>query len=316
MRTGLIKRIMRTALSLFAAFSFVCETRAEVYWDLITPLCVIGFENVPMLEKCESSYPEMKPELREAHDAWKKRNAGFLKKISALCEVRLTQIFEDYDIKTEERDELTKGAKQFFEKLIDERGSNKPDLASECRDQIRDMNSDKWSLFHENVERDFAEIPADVLFMRAKDSSFRKDAPAGNEANYHRDRKWDFANVASNFVALKVGKISALSSCRHLSVEKCISNLGRPPDERRTISLGEEHLIFYGKKLLYRGTPKNNRAIGPEWRIIVVKNGKIADEYEVVQVLVRKEQFKQAYDSCETYGGRNTLLCPTIELIE
>lgn len=178
------------------------------------------------------------------------------------------------------------------------------------------MNLDKWSLIHENVERNFAEIPADVLFMRAMDSSFRKDAPTGNEANYHRDRKWDFAEIASNFKALKIGKISALLSCRHLSIEKCISNLGRPPDERRATPSGEEHLIYYGKKLLYRGTPKNNHAVGLEWRIIVVKNGKIADEYEVMQVLVRKEQFKQAYDSCEVYGGRNTSLCPTVGLIE
>jgi hypothetical protein len=317
MHSGLMERIMRTALSILAAFGFVFETvRAEVYWDLITPLCVIGFENIPMLEKCESSYPEMKAELRKAHEAWKKRNAGSLKKISALCEVRLAQVFEDYDIKAEERGELIKGARQFFEKLIDERGSNKPDLASECRDQIRDINSDKWSLFQENVERDFAEIPADVLFMRTKDSSFRKDAPAGNEASYHRDRKWDFAEVVSNFKALKIGKISALSSCRHLSPEKCISNLGRPPDERRVTPSGEEHLIYYGKKLLHRGTPKNNRVVGPEWRIIVVKNGKIADEYEVVQLLERKEHFREAYYSCEEYGGRNTLLCPIVELIE
>lgn len=115
MHSGLVERIMRTVLSMLATFGFVCETvRAEVYWDLITPLCVIGFENIPMLEKCESSYPEIKAELKTAHDAWKKRNAGSLKKISALCEIRLTQVFEDYDIKAEERGELIKGARHFF----------------------------------------------------------------------------------------------------------------------------------------------------------------------------------------------------------
>lgn len=264
---------MRVALSVLAAFVFASETvRAEIYWDLITPLCVIGFENIPALAKCESSDPEMKAEIKETYNAWKKRNAESLKKVSALCKVRLAEVFEDYDIKAEERGELAEGARQFFEKLVDERGSNKADFVSECRDLIRDMNSDKWSLLGENIEHTFAEIPADVLFMRAKDSSFRKVAPAGTKANYHRDRKWDFAEVAGHIKTLKIGKARAQLGCRHGSVDRCISMLGRQPDERRVITSEEEHLIFRGAKLLYRGTPRDNRAIGPEWQVIVVKN--------------------------------------------
>ena len=305
------------AISLLVAIGFACETaRAEIYWDLVTPLCILGFENISMIEKCELSYPEMKAEISQARDAWKKRNTESLKKISTLCKARLTQIFEDYDIKTEERDELAKGAKQFIDKLIDENRKTSADLASACRKQIQDMNADKMNLLNEDYERSFAEIPADVLFMRARDSSFRKTAPAGNSANYHRDRQWDFADVAGSIKTLKIGKTDVPSMCLHQSVERCIAILGQSPDERRLSKTGEEHLIYYGKKLLYRGTPKNNHAVGPEWRILVVKDGKISKEYEVLQLMERKEHFREAYPSCEDYGGRNTRLCSGVELIE
>jgi len=305
------------ALLVLAISSFASEpAHAEAYWDLLTPMCVVGFENIPGLAKCESSFPKMRAEIKKAHDAWKKRNAGLLKKISALCKARLDRVFDVYAIKSEERGIIAEGARQFFDKLIDERARNKTEFASRCREQIRDIESDKMGLLNDNIEQSFAETPVDILFMRAVDSTYRKNAPAGTEANYSRDRGRDFAEVVSNVKSLKIGKARTLSPCQQVSVGRCISKLGRPPDEWRVMRSGEEHLIYYGKKLLYRGTPKNNHAIGLEWRIFVAKDGKITAVYEVVQVLKRNKQSSEAYDTCESYGERGTSLCPNLELIE
>lgn len=302
---------------ILAAFSFASESlHAEVYWDLLAPLCVTGFENIPGLAQCESSFPAMRAEIKQARDAWKKRNAESLKKISALCQARLDKMFEDYDIKAEERAKVSEGARQFFDKLVDDKAKNKPDFAYWCHDQIRDIESAKLDRIKKNIDRDFMETPVDILFMRAMDASFRKDAPVGTEANYSRDRGYDFAEVAGNVKSLEIGKIRALSPCLQKSVGACISMLGRSPDEWRAMPSGGKHLIYYGKKLLYRGTPKNNHAIGLEWRIFVVNDGKITDVYKVVQVLKRNKQSSEAYDSCERYGERGTSLCPSLELIE
>ncbi len=56
-------------------------------------------------------------------------------------------------------------------------------------------------------------------------------------------------------------------------------------------------------------------SVGPEWKIIVVKDGKITEEYEVVQILERKAQHREAYYSCEVYGEQNVSPCPS-ELVE
>lgn len=300
------------------AIGFLCSTaNAESYYDLITPECIVGFENNPFLENCSSLFPEMKEEIDKTLAAWRKRNTASLKEIHVLCQKRLVEMKNDYDISAEERDLLMEGANQFFKTLLDNKKS-KTDLLSDCRAQLEDLNSDKWDLRQENVESEFAGLPIDVHFMRIMDSSFRKDAPRRDEANYTRDRELDFAEVAMSHKSLLIGKISAQhpSGCRYISVEKCISLLGRTPDERRVTASGEENLIYYGKKLLYRGTLKNNRTVGPEWRILVAKNGRITDEYEVVQVLELKEWFKEAYDHCEIYGDRDISLCPTVELIK
>jgi hypothetical protein len=317
MRFSPRKKTMRVALSILAVLSFASETvHAEAYFDLLTPMCIIGFDKVPGLAGCESSFPKMRAEIKEALAAWKKRNAESLKKISALCQARLDRMFEDYAISADERGKITKGAKQFFDKQVAERAKNKADFAAKCSDQVRDIESDKMDLVNKNIEQSFTETPADIFFMRAVDSSFRKDAPAGIEANYSRDRGIDFAVVAGNVKSLAIGKTHTLSPCLSQPVGACISKLGRPPNEWRTMPSGEEHLIYYGKKLLYRGTPKNNHAIGLEWRIFVAKGGKITDVYEVVQVLKRDKQSSEAYDTCETYGERGTSLCPSVELIE
>jgi len=311
------KIIMRIVLPLLAILGFAGKpAHAETYGDLLTPMCVIGFENIPGMEKCASSFPAMRTKLEEAHHAWKRRNAESLKKISILCKARLNQMFEDYDIRHEERRRITEGARQFFDKFTDERARNKADFAYTCHELIGELESDKMGLLEQNVVRDFAEMPVDIRFMRAMDGSFRKDAPAGTEANYSRDRGLDYAEVVSLVKSLKIGKVRTLSPCLQQPVGVCISKLGRPPDEWRTMPSGEEHLIYYGKKLLFRGTPKNNRTAGLERRIFVAKDGKITDAHEVVQALELNRQSGQAYDSCETYGGRGTSLCPSLELIK
>jgi hypothetical protein len=317
MRFSPRKGMKHLVLPILAIFGFASETaRAEAYFDLLTPMCIIGFENIPGLAECESSFPKMRAEIEKARDAWRKRNAKSLKRISALCQARLDRMFVDYAISADERGKITKGAKQFFDKQAVERAKNKADFAVKCHDMVRDIESDRPSLASDNIEQSFAETPVDMLFMRAVDSSFRKDAPAGIEANYSRDRGIDFAIVAGNVESLAIGKTHTLSPCLYQPVGTCISKLGRPPNEWRVMPSGEEHLVYYGKKLLYRGTPRNNHAVGLEWRIYVAKGGKIMDVYEVVQVLKRNKQSSEAYDICETYGERGTSLCPSVELIE
>lgn len=123
-------------------------------------------------------------------------------------------------------------------------------------------------------------------------------------ADFQSDRKW--ADTHSEYPPIKLlylGKRPA-KTCVGASVDACIEKNG-VPDKRQLISADEEHLFYYGKKILYRGTGEKNSALGPEWREIIVKSGKVADEFKVVQVIEAIDPFfpyeRQGY--FEEYGS-------------
>jgi hypothetical protein len=71
------------------------------------------------------------------------------------------------------------------------------------------------------------------------------------------------------------------------------------PDQRRGSAPGEEHLIYFGKKTIFRGSGRSNRAVGPERHEYVVKDGSVVEGFVVVQVV---EVGRRQGIFCEDYG--------------
>jgi hypothetical protein len=129
-------------------------------------------------------------------------------------------------------------------------------------------------------------------------------------ANYHTDRQ---LSEPTNFMdrlqprlfLLYLGKITS-NTCMGFTAETCIKKQGKP-DKRQLIGKSEEHLLYYGKKLLYRGTANNNSSVGSEWREYVVVNNHIEDEYEVIQIIEKDTYWLPSLPRltyCEMYGEK------------
>jgi len=133
-----------------------------------------------------------------------------------------------------------------------------------------------------------------------------------SHADYQSDRQWrdlPGGRAAMLIRRLYLGKQHS-NTCLGNLEEQCLRWQGEPT-ERREVSAGEEHLLYYGKKTLYRGTGASNAAVGPEWREYTLREGKVVDEFEIVQVMefgspwlpVKPEQV------CEPYGMKGSLSC-------
>src|SRR5436190_7903895 len=108
-----------------------------------------------------------------------------------------------------------------------------------------------------------------------------------------------------------------MNSCDGYRSDECIRWQGEP-SERRHPSPREEHLIYYGKKILYRGTGESNTAVGPEWRDYLLRDGKVVDPVEIVQnVELGYPWVSSAPErSCEAYGERDPRDCLGVEPID
>ena len=108
-----------------------------------------------------------------------------------------------------------------------------------------------------------------------------------SHADYQSDRQWrdlPGGRAAMLIRRLYLGKQHS-NTCLGNLKEQCLRWQGEPT-ERREVSAGEEHLLYYGKKTLYRGTGASNAAVGPEWREYTLREGKVVDEFEIVQTAV------------------------------
>jgi hypothetical protein len=96
--------------------------------------------------------------------------------------------------------------------------------------------------------------------------------------------------------------------CIHQSIEACIKTYGEPA-ERRQLAQGDEMLVYFGTKQLYRGTAQSNQSIGPEWSEHIAKNGRIVSEFQIVQVVEVGIFWAPEGQGCEDFGTVWSNLC-------
>lgn len=113
-----------------------------------------------------------------------------------------------------------------------------------------------------------------------------------------------------------IGRLPWERNCSDLrTAAACIKRYGQP-DELRTTPDGDEILVYYGTKQLYRGTGSLNDAVGREWTEHTVRDGKIVGESQVIQVIEWGYSWQadaSAQRSCENFNVKGTSLCGTIE---
>lgn len=113
-----------------------------------------------------------------------------------------------------------------------------------------------------------------------------------------------------------IGRLPWERNCSDLrTAAACIKRFGQP-DERRRTPDGDEILVFYGEKQLYRGTGSHNSAVGREWTEHTAREGKIVGEFQVIQVIEWGYSWQDdalTQRSCENFDVKGTSLCSTIE---
>lgn len=134
-------------------------------------------------------------------------------------------------------------------------------------------------------------------------------------ADYQSDRQLPepkniFDAMEARLFLLYLGKKNT-NTCKELSKEDCIKKHGKP-DKEESVVKGKERLIYYGKKTLYRGTAKNNSAVGPEWREFITVDNRVEEEYEIIQIAENARYWMASFPrfiDCEAYGKKSLRSC-------
>lgn len=115
-----------------------------------------------------------------------------------------------------------------------------------------------------------------------------------------------------------IGRLPWERNCVDLrTAAACIKRYGEP-DERRTAPEGDEILVYYGTRQLYRGTGLRNEPVGRERTEHTVRDQKIIAESEVIQVIEWGYSWTPDADtqrSCENVNGKGTRPCYAIKLV-
>jgi hypothetical protein len=113
---------------------------------------------------------------------------------------------------------------------------------------------------------------------------------------------------------LYLARTDGIAFARSWTVDQIVAKYG-PPDERRPLAASAEILVYHGKKTLYRGTLRENVAVGPEWKEILVEQGVPRKETLIVQVLDVNSPLPGYHGRphCEPYGSAGRGFCFGIE---
>jgi hypothetical protein len=236
----------------------------------ITPYCIVGFNDDDLIERCGSAFPNIKTKLFEEYESYKHRNKQSFLKIEEYCESHIQKTYDIYAVKPEEKSLLKEGATQYIKLMWDET-ANSSDFYARCEDRIDYYSSSKSDIALQQIE-EINKLSANILFMMAIDKNFRLKPPAWIEANYQRDRNWDYGDMAWVVKGFKIEKREEKSSnCIGKSIEQCIENYGRKPDKRISVGQDKEELVYFGTKLLYEGTTNHNFSKGLEQERLIAK---------------------------------------------
>lgn len=312
-----VLRVLLGSSALLTALPSMAHGYGSLF-DFVTMSCVLNQDSDSIYSEwlCEEQFPELRPEISEARELWKQRNAGALPRLKQRCEQRLGLVYKDYAVRPEEVPKIREAAHHAFRLLADA----EPDFRrypQRCREQIANLRTNV--LTKKDIDQSMQE-PPNLLFVQIKEPDFRRVAPLEIDANYQRDRGFNFAESLLLFNELKTGVTALDRHCLGVSVEYCAQSgqldiSATRPDQTERLDNGDERLTFLGKKILYHGTPKKNYPAGPEQRIFIVRDGRIVDAYQRMQLFVRPDEplGKGSY-SCERYGERvpaTTICDPT-----
>lgn len=284
------------------AIPFNTSATSGLEYIFATPACIVGFQNDDMVRGCAKKFPAMRESLDAELIAWRTRNAQALRQFSANCDRGLSKLYRDLRIDQDGVSRVSKAVNQLMEAM---RASMEE---VQCDDLVHTLET--HLITSEEIEKS-ARVPLTLTFMQGIDPEFLREPPIGVNANYQRDRKLHFAESYTLFAALRTGTISFEANCMWLSLDLCLRShkdifrSSPEPNRRERLPSGEEKVTFLGQKMLFQGTFSDNHPAGLEERVFILRDGRIADAWQRMQLFDRGSDYVRPPNySCEHFGGR------------
>jgi hypothetical protein len=280
--------------------------------DFASARCFTGFDEGAPVRACAVRFPQLRAGLEAALAGWTARNAEVLQGLTDACGRGLAKVYRDLRIQRNEVARVRRAAERFVAQVRRQRDGESSDRVAGCRALEKRLLSEALTARH--VE-EVVQAPHSLSFMHALDPEFRRAPPPG--AKYQRARGLHFRRSQELFSELKTGTTALAAECIGLALEACLRSqptavrLPSTPAQRERMPSGEDELTFAGKKTLFRGTLWDNHPVGREARVFVLRDGRIVEAWQSVQLLVGVAQQESAPPryACETYGGHGTSPC-------
>jgi hypothetical protein len=270
---------------------------------LTSARCFTGFADDAAVRACGTRFPPLRAGLEQALAEWRMRNAATLEALSDACGRGLAHVYRELRLRRNELDRIRRAAERFVARARRERDGESVDRRAGCDAVARRLRSE--TLGARDVEA-VTHASVSLAFMDGLDPEFRRTPPPG--AHFQRARGLHFRRSQEVFVELQTGTAPLDVDCSARALAACRRALALPatPTKRERRPSGEDVLTFAGTKTLFRGTLWDNHPVGREERVLVVRDGRVVEAWQSVQVLVGAGASSR---SCEAFGGRGIAPC-------
>ena len=287
----------RMALALTLIFASTEQPQAHGAPPMAVPICIAGGHSEIFAAKCVSNQPKSSYYEGILND-YLHKNKGTLEKISRFCRSYIQQVNDIYALTEQETVSVREAALAFLDEFVV--GSDQVN-ESKCDSHFEKLLR-RESDFLEKVLDEMREMPPVISFVDRYIDEFRLKPPDWVNANFQRDRNWDYADMAWRVRGFSIALREARHSrCLKKLIDECIRFFGRPPDSINRSGNNLQEIVYFGKKTLFEGTTNENFSVGREMEKLLISDGIIIKHEMTIQVIERSDFSIKAFGHLEGF---------------